>query len=58
VLATYSLGFMGAAGLLGAPLSGFLVGAIGVLATCAAEATAMLLLTAVLWLTTRVTEVD
>jgi MFS family permease len=58
VMASYSFGFMGAAGLVGAPLAGFLVGAIGVLGTCALDAAVMLVVTAAIWLTTRVAEIE
>ncbi len=58
VLASFSLGFMGAAGLVGAPLSGLLVQKIGVLETCGLNAAVMLALTVVLWLTTRVVEIE
>lgn len=46
VLATFSLGIMGAAGLAGAPLSGLLVDWIGALETCLATAAAMVLVVA------------
>ncbi len=41
VLSTHTLGFMGAAGLVGAPLSGFIVGAVGPLHACAIAAGSM-----------------
>jgi MFS family permease len=41
VLSVYTLGFMGASGLVGAPLSGFLAGWIGPLGTCFATSGAM-----------------
>ncbi len=42
VLSAYSFGFMGAAGLIGAPVSGILAERIGSLATCAAAGATML----------------
>ncbi len=41
VLSVYTIGFMGAAGVLGAPLSGFLVAQIGPLDTCVFASVAM-----------------
>jgi MFS family permease len=47
VLSVYMLGFMGASGLVGAPVSGLLAGWIGPLATCLAASGSMLVLVAV-----------
>jgi MFS family permease len=55
VLSTYSLGFMGAGGLLGAPLAGFLVEAIGILPTLRLAAGSMAVTAALLALTTGIT---
>ena len=52
VLAAYSLGFMGASGLLGAPLSGLLADAIGPLATLALASGCMLATVGVLLIVT------
>lgn len=46
VLATYTMGFMGAAGLVGAPVSGLLVGAVGPLLALRSVGVAMFLLVA------------
>ena len=58
VLSVYMLGFMGASGLVGAPLSGFLVGWIGPLATCFATSLAMLAVVAVVAATTEIRRVE
>jgi MFS family permease len=47
VLSVYMLGFMGASGLIGAPVSGLLVGWLGPLGTCFASALSMLAVVAV-----------
>jgi hypothetical protein len=52
------LGFMGASGLVGAPLSGLLAGAIGPLATCFAASGAMLVLVAFAAATTEIMRVE
>ncbi|MGE0825672.1 MAG: MFS transporter [Candidatus Binatia bacterium] len=44
VLSVYTFGFMGAAGLIGTPLSGVLVASLGPLSTCLAASVAMLVL--------------
>jgi hypothetical protein len=58
VLSVYMLGFMGASGLVGAPLSGFLVGWIGPLATCFATSLAMLAVVGVVFATTEIRRVE
>jgi len=58
VLSVYMLGFMGASGLVGAPLSGFLVGWIGPLAACFATSAAMLAVVAVVLATTQILRVE
>ena len=50
VLSTYTLGFMGAAGMVGAPLSGFIVDAVGPLQACAIAAGSMGTIVLLLWL--------
>jgi MFS family permease len=58
VLSVYMFGFMGAAGLIGAPLSGILVERIGPLATCAVAGGAMVLVVAGVFLFTEVARVE
>lgn len=58
VLSVYMLGFMGASGMVGAPLSGFLVGWIGPLETCLATSAAMLALVALVASTTGVLRIE
>jgi hypothetical protein len=58
VLSVYMLGFMGASGLVGAPLSGLMVGWLGPLATCFAASGAMLAFVAVVSATTRILRVE
>src|SRR5262245_14667138 len=58
VLSVYMLGFMGASGLVGAPLSGFLVGWIGPLTTCFATSALMLGVVAVVIATTEIARVE
>jgi MFS family permease len=58
VLSTYSLGFMGAGGLLGAPLSGLAADLLGPLLTIAGSALLMLVAVAVAGLTTRIAQID
>lgn len=58
VLSVYMLGFMGASGLIGAPVSGFLAGAIGPLATCFAASASMLLVVALALATTEIARVE
>jgi len=55
VLSVYMLGFMGAAGLIGAPLSGVLVERVGPLATCAAASGMMIVVVACTFLFTEIT---
>jgi hypothetical protein len=52
------LGFMGTAGLIGAPLSGVLVEQIGPLATCAAAGGTMVIVVILAWLCTGVARVE
>ena len=58
VLSTYTLGFMGAAGLIGAPLSGVLAGAVGPLLALRILAFCMLAVVALVMLTSRIARVD
>jgi len=58
VLSVYMLGFMGTAGLIGAPLSGVLVEQIGPLATCAAAGGTMVIVVILAWLCTGVARVE
>jgi MFS family permease len=58
VLSVYMLGFMGASGLVGAPVSGLMVGWIGPLWTCFAAAGSMLLVVALAVATTRIVHVE
>ncbi|MFQ5416645.1 MAG: MFS transporter [Myxococcota bacterium] len=58
VLSTYTLGFMGAAGLFGAPLSGLLVGRFGSEAALAVIAASMLAVVATVAVATGIAQVD
>jgi len=58
VLSVYMLGFMGASGLIGAPLSGLMVGWIGPLATCFAASATMLAVVALVAATTEILRVE
>lgn len=58
VLSVYMLGFLGASGLVGAPLSGFLAGWIGPLATCFAAGAAMLVVVALVVATTEIVRLE
>ncbi len=58
VLSVYMLGFLGASGLIGAPVSGFLAGWIGPLATCFAACGTMLAVVAVVLATTEILRVE
>jgi hypothetical protein len=58
VLSVYMLGFMGASGLIGAPVSGLMVGWVGPLATCFAASASMLVLVAVVVATTGILRVE
>jgi len=58
VLSVYMFGFMGAAGLIGAPLSGVLVERIGPLATCAAASGTMIVVVACVFMFTNVARVE
>ncbi len=58
VLSVYTIGFMGAAGLLGAPLSGVLVDAIGPLTTCIVMSGAMVVVVGVVFLRTAIRQVE
>jgi MFS family permease len=58
VLSVYMFGFMGAAGLIGAPLSGVLVERIGPLATCAAASGAMIAVVACVFMFTNIARVE
>jgi len=58
VLSVYTLGFMGASGLVGAPLAGFLAGAIGPLATCFATSGAMFVIALGVLLATDIRHVE
>jgi MFS family permease len=58
VLSVYMFGFMGAAGLIGAPLSGVLVERIGPLATCAVAGGAMIAVVACVFMFTAVARVE
>src|SRR5262249_16776532 len=58
VLSVYMFGFMGAAGLLGAPRLGVLVGGTGSLATCAAASGAMIAVVACAFMFTNVARVE
>ena len=58
VLSVYMLGFMGASGLVGAPVSGFLAGWLGPLATCLAASASMLAVVALVAATTGILRVE
>jgi MFS family permease len=58
VLSVYVFGFMGASGLIGAPLAGVLVARIGPLATCAAASGMMLTVLACTFLFTNVSRME
>ena len=58
VLSVYTIGFMGAAGLLGAPLSGVLVDAIGPLTTCVVMSSAMVVVVGFVFLRTAIRQVE
>jgi len=58
VLSVYMFGFMGAAGVIGAPLSGVLVQRIGPLATCAAASGAMIVVVVGAFICTNVARVE
>ena len=58
VLSVYMLGFMGASGLIGAPVSGLLVGWLGPLETCYAASASMLAVIAVVVTTTGIAGVE
>ncbi len=58
VLSVYSLGFMGASGLLGAPLSGLLIDLVGPLATCGIASAVMLGVVAATLATTEIARVE
>jgi MFS family permease len=58
VLSVYMLGFMGASGLIGAPVSGLLVGWLGPLGTCFASALSMLAVVAVVAAATGIGRMD
>ncbi len=57
VLSIYTIGFMGAAGILGAPLSGILVDAIGPLTTCIVMSGAMVVVVGYAFLYTSIRQV-
>ena len=57
-LSVYTIGFMGAAGLLGAPLAGVLTDAIGPLTTCIVAGAAMLIVVGAVFLRTAVFRVE
>ena len=58
VLSVYTIGFMGAAGILGAPLSGVLVDAIGPLTTCIVMSSAMVVVVGFVFLRTAIRQVE
>src|SRR5262249_11963658 len=58
VLSVYMFGFMGAAGLIGAPLSGILVERVGPLATCAVAGGTMIVVVACAFLFTNIARVE
>jgi MFS family permease len=58
VLSVHTLGFMGSAGLVGAPLSGVLVEHFGPLATCAVSSGAMVVVAALAFLFTGIAQVE
>jgi len=57
VLSVYTIGFMGAAGLLGAPLSGVLVDSVGPLMTCIVASGAMIVVVGYSFVCTTITQV-
>jgi MFS family permease len=58
VLSVYMLGFLGASGLIGAPVSGLMVGWLGPLVTCFAAGGTMLAVVAVVLATTEILRVE
>jgi MFS family permease len=58
VLSVYMLGFMGASGLVGAPVSGLMAGWLGPLATCFAASASMLAVVALVVATTEIVRVE
>jgi MFS family permease len=58
VLSVYMLGFMGASGLVGAPVSGLMVGWLGPLATCFAASATMLAVVALVVVATEILRVE
>jgi len=58
VLSVYMLGFMGASGLVGAPVSGLMVGWLGPLATCVAASATMLAVVALVAVATEILRVE
>jgi MFS family permease len=58
VLSVHMLGFMGASGLVGAPVSGLMVGWLGPLATCFAASATMLAVVALVAATTEILRVE
>jgi MFS family permease len=58
VLSVYMLAFMGASGLVGAPVSGLMVGWLGPLATCFAASASMLAVVALVVVTTGILRVE
>ena len=58
VLSVYTIGFMGAAGILGAPLSGVLVDAIGPLTTCIVMSSSMVVVVGFVFLRTAIRQVE
>ncbi len=58
VLSVYTIGFMGAAGLLGAPLSGVLVDSVGPLMTCIVASGAMIVVVGYSFVCTAITQVE
>ncbi len=58
VLSVYTIGFMGAAGILGAPVSGVLVDAIGPLTTCVVMSSAMVVVVGFAFLRTAIRQVE
>ena len=58
VLSVYTIGFMGAAGILGAPVSGVLVDAIGPLTTCIVMSSAMVVVVGFAFLRTAIRQVE
>lgn len=58
VLSVYTIGFMGAAGILGAPLSGVLVDAVGPLTTCVVMSSAMVVVVGFVFLRTSIRQVQ